>query len=479
MRSIRPVLAALVGAASLIGASASAQMPPPDDRRGPPPPGFGPPQMPAGIHARFVPLAMGEPGVLYEPDTPGPHAALAFFVMHASNDYLQFSACFELARRGYRVLCANNTTSKSGAFDDGILDDVIVQAGNGVGWLRRQPGIAKVILFGHSGGATVMTAYQAIAEQGVAFCQRDTLIHRCSGRLAGLPKADGVVLVDSNFGQAAMTLFSIDAAVRDTGTSQDGAHTIDPALDSMNPANGYHNGAAHFSTDFVRRFLAAQAARNQALIARAEARLKAMAAGAGNFSDDEPFIVAGAFVAANKLFPLDTSLLEHSVEPWPLLHKGGVVTTEVIHSIRVASPGPMGPQTPDRYSSALKTTVKGFLSSYAIRTLPDYGYGADSTIHGVDWHSTYAAPPGNVEAISVPLLTMGMTGSWEGLAAETIYHHSHSADRSIAFVEGANHIYLPCRECEKTPGQFGDTIKTTYDAIDQWTASPGRFLTTP
>jgi len=440
---------------------------------------MGPPVMPAGIHARFVPLAMGEPGVLYEPDTPGPHAAVAFFVMHASNDYLQFSACFELAKRGYRVLCANNTTSKSGAFDDGILDDVILQAGNGVAWLRGQPGVAKVVLFGHSGGATVMTAYQAIAEQGVAFCQKTDLIHRCPDRLAGLPKADGVVLVDSNFGQAAMTLFSIDAAVHDTGPSQDGSHVLDPALDSLSPTNGYHGGAAHYSAAFVHRYLAGQAARSRLLIARAEARLSAMAAGKARFRDDEPFVVAGAFVAANKLFPLDNTLLEHSVQAWPLFHKDGVVTNQIIHSVRVPSPGPMGPMPADRYNAALKTTVKGYLSSYAIRTLPDYGYGKDSTIHGVDWHSTYAAPPGNVEAITVPFLTLGMTGSWEGLAAETIYNHSRSADRSIGFVEGANHIYLPCHECEKTPGEFGDTMKTTYDAVDLWAAKPGRFLTAP
>ncbi len=438
---------------------------------------MGPPVMPAGIHARFVPLAMGEPGVLYEPDTLGPHAQVAFFVMHASNDYLQFSACFELARRGYRVLCANNTTSKSGAFDDGVLDDVIMQAGNGVKWLRGQPGVSKVILFGHSGGATVMTAYQAIAEQGVKFCQQPELIHRCPDRLANLPPADGVALVDSNWGQAAMTLFSIDAAVNDAGPSQDGAHTLDPALDSQNPANGYDGKGARFSEAFIHRFLAAQAARNRALIERAEARVAAMKAGQGHFSDNEPFVIAGAFVAANKLFPLDTRLLEHSVKPWPLLHKDGRVTTEIIHSIRVPTAGPMGPMNPDSYASALKTTVTGFLSSYAIRTTPEYGYGTDSTIHGVDWHSTYAAPPGNVEAISVPFLTMGMTGSWEGLAAETIYDHNHSADRSIAFVEGASHIYFPCRECERTPGEFGDTIKTTYDAIDQWTAKPGRFIT--
>jgi hypothetical protein len=122
----------------------------------------------------------------------------------------------------------------------------------------------------------------------------------------------------------------------------------------------------------------------------------------------------------------------------------------------------------------LKTTVRNYLSSYAIRTTSDFGYDEES-IRGVEWASTYASPPGNVEGISVPLLALGMTGHWEGLAAETIYDHAHSHDKSIAFIEGASHIYTPCKECEGRPGQFGDTVKLTYDFVDSWLSKPGRF----
>ena len=38
-------------------------------------------------------------------------------------------------------------------------------------YLRKYPGVKKIVLWGHSGGATVMTAYQDIAENGVAACQ--------------------------------------------------------------------------------------------------------------------------------------------------------------------------------------------------------------------------------------------------------------------------------------------------------------------
>ena len=139
----------------------------------------------------------------------------------------------------------------------------------------------------------------------------------------------------------------------------------------------------------------------------------------------------------------------------------------------------MGALTSNLYRAALKTTVKNYLASYAIRVTPDFGYGEDSTIRGVDWRSTYSSPPGNVEGISVPFLALGMTGNWEGLAAETIYDHAKSADKSLAFIEGATHIYTPCKACEKTPGEFGDTVKTTYDYIDGWVSSPGRFLAAP
>jgi hypothetical protein len=105
----------------------------------------------------------------------------------------------------------------------------------------------------------------------------------------------------------------------------------------------------------------------------------------------------------------------------------------------------------------------------------DYGFDADS-FRGIEWASSYSCPPSSVEGVTVPLLAMGMTGHWEFLAAETIYEHARSADKSIAFVEGATHGYTTCTACEERPGQFGDTLKTTYDYVDAWLGREGRFL---
>src|SRR6516225_5999057 len=123
------------------------------------------------VKTTFVHLAQGAPAVLYEPINPGAKAQVAVFVMHSGGDYLTHSACTELSRRGYRVLCANNSSAKSGFTDDGTLDRTLLDARLGVAWLRQYPGVKKVVLLGHSGGGTLMSAYQDVAENGVKVCQ--------------------------------------------------------------------------------------------------------------------------------------------------------------------------------------------------------------------------------------------------------------------------------------------------------------------
>jgi hypothetical protein len=337
-----------------------------------------------------------------------------------------------------------------------------------VSFLRGYPGVRRVVLFGHSGGATLMTAYQMIAEGGLPACQRADLIHKCPDSLAGLPKADGVVLADANWGQAEMTLLSIDPAVTDDHTGR----KLDPALDMYNPANGYQPTGSTYGPAFRQKFFAAVAARNARLLARAEARLKLIEAGQGDYADDEPFIVAGSSFIGNRLFSEDPSLLQHSAKPWPMVHADGSVTTGIIRSERVAEG--RGNPTSRMAMGALKTTVKNYLSSYAIRASNDFGYDAQG-LRGIDWRSTYASPPGNVEGIRVPLLALGMTGHWEGLAAETIGEHAASPDKTVAFIEGADHMYQPCGKCVKPASAYGDTVKLTYDFVDAWLSKPGRF----
>lgn len=434
--------------------------------------GFAPPSMaqtPA-IKNTFVRLGMGVPGVLYEPVTPGPKAEIGVFVMHASADYLQFSACTELSKRGYRVLCANNTSSKAGSETDLNMDRLLLDVKLGVAWLRKYPGVQKVVLFGHSGGGVLMSSYQSVAEGGLKACQGPEKLIKCADNLADLPAADGLMLIDSNYGMSMMTLFSIDPAVTDEGSGQ----KIDAKLDLYNPQNGFAPNASKYSDEFARRWQGAVGKRETRLIQMAQDRLQKINAGQGMYSDDEPFVVPGANYtgANNKFFSQDPRFLSRTRKPWPLLHKDGSVTTEIVHTVRI--PENTATTTPTMERGALKTTVRRFLGNFAVRVGDDFAYNEDS-IRGVDWTSSYTIPAGSVRFVKVPLLTMGMTAHWEFLAAEGIYENAASADKTIAFVEGAQHGYTTCTKCEKTPGQFGDTVKTTYDYIDSWLSKPGRF----
>jgi hypothetical protein len=162
-------------------------------------------------------------------------------------------------------------------------------------------------------------------------------------------------------------------------------------------------------------------------------------------------------------------------DAWPLLHANGRVTNEFSYTVRK----PKSEESPTpREGNALVTTVRGFLSTFAIRALPDYGIDAIG-VYGVDFNSSYSTTYNNIGGISKPLLQMGLTGSYEYSFAEGARARAKSTDKTLAYVEGAVHGFVPCKECAVAHGQpadcSGDTIKTLYDYIDGWLSKPGRF----
>jgi hypothetical protein len=407
----------------------------------------------------------GVQGMLFEPVEPGEKSQIAVIVMHSDGDHLAPQAASELAKRGYRALGAA-LSDRDNPLDEKLLD---VKACSD--YLRQIPGVRKVITLGHSGGATLMSAYQNAAENGVQAFQGPEKLIKCSD-LGELPPADGVMLLDSNYGNGVMTLLSLDPAV----TSEDSGKELDPELDLFDPANGYDPKGSTYSDEFIRKYQKAQGERNNRLIEAALERLHALESGKGKYADDEPFIVPGGAQNSfnNKLFPQDVRLLSRTQKVWPLLHADGSITNQIIPCVRRAKNDK--PFTSSYRAGAIKSTVRTYLNSSAVRTTADYGYNEDS-MFGVDWLSSYSCTPGNMMGVSAPTLLMGMTGGYEFLAAEIIHENTPKiADKTIAFVEGASHGFFPARECEQYPGQFGDTVKSMFDYVDKWLGQNGRFL---
>lgn len=423
----------------------------------------------------LVTFGTGVVGGLFHPiasEDPA-KAKIGVLVMHAEQDYTTFYPCTELPVRGYTTLCLNNAQSKTGEMNDLDFETMMSNVATGVTYLRNKPGIDKVIIWGHSGGGAMMAAYQDVAENGASACNGTEKIYPCSNAMDGLPPADGVLLIDANYGLSTMTLLSINPAITNESTGAD----INPSLNIYNKANGWTENGGNYTNSFMKEFWTGVAARWDRIQTHALQRNALITAGKGDYTDDEGLVIPDANYIGfnNKMITQDTSLLSHTSYKWPLLHKNGRNTTQIVPSVRVASAGI--PSAVDSfYTGALKTTITRFLSTFAIRIDgANFRVTADN-ITGVDWTSSQTAPIGSVQGITKPLLTMGNTGHYEYLNAEKIYLAAKSSDKSIGFVEGAQHTINTCTECERFPGEFGDTVKTAFDFMDMWLGEKGRFI---
>ena len=389
--------------------------------------------------------------VIYTSDSVA-KTGIGIVVMHSNEDYTGFIANSELASRGHTVIA----TIPPNTHDIGSK---LKYVGNCVEYLRKKTDIHKVLLLGHSGGATIMSAYQMLAENGRQVI-RDKLYDGYSSEIDSLPVADGLLLLDANYGLSTMALISLDPNVK----IQDRGTGVDEVLNPGNPAVGYSpNGNTQYTTRFISRYNSAQAKRMNLLSELALSGLNKVEAGVGAFDNDEPFIVAGAdqMKFFNKLILQDTTLLSHTVGKWPLLHSDGTISDGIVHCVR--RPMPYTNKTAD-YSDAVVTTVRGWLSSYAIRVSENFRILTD-TIEGVDWKSNINNPIGNIAYVRCPSLFMGMTGSYEYLASEIIYNNSASIDKTIVFAEGAGHMLEP--DQPKYDGITG----AIFDYIDAWLRS--------
>jgi len=92
--------------------------------------------------------------VLYVPDSgPGPHVAV--LLIHRTANVLATTATRELSSRGFMVLAVNPRSDNNEAavnFEANALD-----IKSGIDFLRKQPGITRILLWGHSGGGPATT----------------------------------------------------------------------------------------------------------------------------------------------------------------------------------------------------------------------------------------------------------------------------------------------------------------------------------
>jgi hypothetical protein len=415
----------------------------------------------AQSHPEYIRLGRVS-AALYKPDRgPAPH--VAFLLAHRTADYLNHIGCRELSARGFLALCFNTRFQNNEA--SVRWEELPLDVKAAIDFARSQPGITKVILFGHSGGGPLMSFYQAVAEKGPAYCQAPERLVKCGSNLNGLKPADAIVFADAHAGNPLQALRSLNPSVRIEG----GKRVVDSALDPFDPKNGYNrNGQSHFSKEFEDRYFAAQAKRMNELIDSALSAQAHIKNGEYPYPDDDLVIIPsggnpgagpGGGAALQALDPSIAGLMSTS-RPEKLLTNDGTVKTQIIQSVAV--PQPETAVTNRAFDMGTKIfTLKSFLSANATR--------ATNSRDGIDYCSSNNSTTCAVQSISAPILIAAMGGYHFIRDDEIIFEKAASRDKDYIVIEGAVHGFGPCTDCEKTKGQYSNTVKNLFDYISDWT----------
>jgi hypothetical protein len=414
-------------------------------------------------------------------DTLG-RAHIGIFIMHSSSNYVNNGACSQLATRGFTTLCSNSEFSGQ---PDGYYGYEQHAPGikSGINYLKgiaasaTLPAVTKVIIYGHSMGAPMMTFYQNIAENGPGACQGPEKILPCVvTNLDNLSKADGVMLFDPHLGDGLATFTYVDPAIHNNA-----CEPRKPAFDMFSAANGYDfttNGAS-YSKQFKKTYTTLQAIRNQDLINEAILLLRKKIKKSGDptqLGDDIPFAVVGSTDA--RLFQPDISLLKYTKAEHILLARDDTRPVQIIQSVR--TPSGRAADGLDCAGSTTEVNVHIWLGAHALRATPGLYTQTSDNITGVDYDSSATTAVTNVKGISAPLVIIANTGHYFNRPAEIIYDNAtKTEDKTIAFSEGATHGGTPCLSCAtaidpnittqaQANAYWGDTFGRSMDFYSEW-----------
>lgn len=419
---------------------------------------FGVPPAKAQSNPIFVPLPGGAKALLYRPDN-NPSPRVGVLTVHRTGDKFTAPECTELSRRGFSVLCLNTRFVNNEALVE--FEKIPLDVKQGVEYLKKQ-GAAKVILLGHSGGGATTALYQAVAEAGPSYCQGPNKLTPCDNSLAGLSRADGMLLMDAHPSNASNALRAINPAV----FNEERPDLVDPALDPFSLANGYNpEGQSHYPPEFVKRFSEAQAKRMNRWIDRALYIRKLMKEGSWIYPDNDAFVIPRGNDRATNIFAMDTSIQCCSKRPQRLLKNDGTIVTGIIKSVRPpdTSRAKMNGTFGDgsfNLGGARVLTVKSFLSANAIRATDSLDYNK------IDWCTSNNSVPCALKTITVPILIVAMQGHYFVTDSEYFLDIAKSQDKEFIAIEGATHGYTPCRDC--AGGPYDNSVKNLFDYVAKW-----------
>jgi hypothetical protein len=417
------------------------------------------------------------------------NAHVGVFVMHSFGGYRNFAVCNALAQRGFTTLCADSIwTGRQHEFYG--FEQHVPGIRDGINYLKNlsatatHPGISKVIIWGHSAGAPMMSFYQNVAENGLEACQgREKILPCVTTNLQNLPKADGIIIFDPQEGPGVWT-FNLDPAVLNNECA-----ARDSRLDMFMPENGLTDStpgesAGDYSKQFLKQFFLNQAKRNRELYQEALDLLDARRITTGNpndMGDSIPFTVVGVTTA--RPWNYDLELRRSTKKSHILLDRHGNRPVQIVKSVRV--PNGDGPDlSPNCEESTETVNVHVWLGAKTFRTKPAGANGTylqtENDILGIDWDSNNNNVLTNFKHIgkrpngtqkTTPILIISNGAYYFIVPGEMYYNAAYSKDKTYAISEGAVHNGGPCADCARVI--LNDPNLTNAQANAYWTDPQG------
>jgi pimeloyl-ACP methyl ester carboxylesterase len=312
--------------------------------------------------------------------------------MHPTGGGMYLPIVGGMAMAGHHVIWANSRYR--GADFALIMEKVAADLGATVVDARERLGYANVVLAGWSGGGSLSTWYQSLAEAGEG-------IHDTAAGdpyeidPSALPPADALLVVAAHISRHGTLTEWMDPSIHD----ESAPHLRDPQLNLYDPANP---NQPPYTQDFLDAYRSAQEVRNRRITADVWDRLAALRA-AGREAEEFAFTVHGTMA--------DPRWLDPTVDPsdrrpnWCYLGDP-----------RVVNDGPVG--------LARFSTLRSWLSQ---------------------WSLDHARADAQVAAgrISVPTLVVGNTADDACTPSHTkrIYEAITHDRKQLHEVEGATHYY--------------------------------------
>jgi len=327
-----------------------------------------------------------------------------------------------------------------------LHESLLLDLAAGIKFLREEAGFERIVMLGNSGGGSLFSYYDAQA--------RTPAGSRVAAPPGGgppdlnqfeLPTCDGFIVLAAHPGQGMVLMNCLDAAVVD----ESDPHAADAALDMYDEGNGFRTppAASSYAREFVDRYRAAQRSRCARIDAIARRHI------------DEATHARAA-------------MREKDFAATPAARRNFITRRAMAPRYMIVYRTQANPNYCDLSIDPSERAVGSIIS--ARPDLANYSaFGLGRIVTPDAWLSTwsglssYARTAANLPKVTVPTLVVGANADQDIFLGDVRaeFEASGAADRTLAFIEGADHFM----RAGGARAQLGDPRPRLMKLLTGWT----------